>query len=254
MKKIFRLILKNHAFKKIIYFILKMYLTTIGNILYVVSKKYASFHSMLMHYCEWVFSEKNPSHYKHEIDLYNWIYDSSRVEFVEGGGVCRLFLNNQDNILDICSGDGSFSYLFCSDIASKVDAIDYDLDAINYAKKTYGKKNINYIHGDILSYKLDLNVYDMVIWSAGIAYFSELQRSQIFNKIYSLLNENGICYLYTPLEPENSSAGAGQKETIYHVTNKKYFEKEFSQLFDIVFHRQTTHKIRTNLYYVLKKC
>ena len=224
-----------------------------GRLLYYLAKKYASVHTNMLHYLDWSFRQNPPSHYKHEIDLYNWIYNPSRVEFVESGSLTRLYINENDSILDLCCGDGSYSYLFYSDITKKVDAIDYDINAIKYAKKTYSKSNINYICSDLLKFEAKNNSYNMVVWSAGIAYFSKEKRKLIFNMIYESLVKNGTCFIYTPLEPEDSSAGLGQKEMIHHIINKKDFEDEFSDMFDIDYERKTVHKIRTNLYYVLKK-
>jgi hypothetical protein len=95
--------------------------------------------------------------------------------------------------------------------------------------------------------------YEVVVWSAGIAYFSKKQRKIIFNNIYNSLKKNGKAIIMTPLEPENSKAGDGQKEVITHITNRNEFENEFSDMFNIEFFKQTTHNIRTNLHYVLRK-
>jgi hypothetical protein len=74
-----------YIIKKIIYLCLKIYELSIGKILYISSKRYASIHTKLMHYTDWYFNDIKPSSYKHEINLYNWIYDPSQSEFVEGG-------------------------------------------------------------------------------------------------------------------------------------------------------------------------
>ncbi len=73
--------------KYILYVMSKLYLKTLGQLLYIISKRYSNLHTKLMHYSDWIFSNKEPSSYKHEINLYNWIYNPSQVEFVEGGGV-----------------------------------------------------------------------------------------------------------------------------------------------------------------------
>ena len=40
-------------------------------------------------------------------------------------------------VLDVCCGDGSYSYMFFSDIAGHIDAIDNDEYALQYAKNTF---------------------------------------------------------------------------------------------------------------------
>jgi 2-polyprenyl-3-methyl-5-hydroxy-6-metoxy-1,4-benzoquinol methylase len=138
--------------KRLIFYILKLYQVSIGNVLYLASKKYASLHTKLMLQIEWRFSGSCPSHFKHEINLYNWIYDTSNVEFIEWGAIPRMFISRGDNVLDLCCGDGSNAYLFFSDISENIDAIDYDKEALKYAHKYYKKNNINYLCEDLLTF------------------------------------------------------------------------------------------------------
>lgn len=69
------------------YYILKIYEMSLGRFLYLCAKKYAHLHTQLMHNIEWDLSNKTPSNYKHEINLYNWMYNPAKCEFVEGGGI-----------------------------------------------------------------------------------------------------------------------------------------------------------------------
>ncbi len=108
-----------------IYFFLKFYDLTLGGFLYWFSKKYASVHTRLTGIMDWGFAPTTPSSYKHEINLYNWRFDPTQVEFVEIA-YGRMQLRRNDTVLDLCCGDGSYSYLFFSDISKRVDAIDYD--------------------------------------------------------------------------------------------------------------------------------
>jgi chemotaxis methyl-accepting protein methylase len=229
--------------------IFKSYEVTIGNIFYNISKRYASFHTKLMHYNDWYFSSKEPSNYKHEINLYNWIYNPSRVEFVEGGMLGRMIIKKDNNVLDLCCGDGSYSYLFFSDIAKNIDAIDYDQKAIDYANKRYKKKNINFICDDLLTFDLKLKNYDVIIWRSGSAYFSKEDRKVLFDKIYNTLTQDGKVYIGSPLMDEENFS-ANQVEVI---TNEVNFENEFNNSFHITFKQKIHYKNRTNINYILKK-
>jgi len=235
--------------KKIIYIILKFYEFTLGNILYVGAKKYASFHTKLMHYSDWYFSNSEPSSYKHEINLYNWIYDPSQVEFVEGGVFGRMLIKEDDVVLDLCCGDGSYDYLFFSDISRHVDAIDYDKTSIEYAKRSYQKKNIEFICHDLLTYDFVDNSYDVVIWRAGVAYFTKEQREILFKKIFKTLKKGGKFYIGTPLMKEENFS-ANQIEVI---VDERLFEDEFSSTFKLLFQQKTFYKNRININYVLEK-
>ena len=173
-----------------------------------------------MHYNDWFFNNVQPSSYKHEINLYNWIYDPSQSQFVEGGVFGRMLIKKDDNVLDLCCGDGSYSYLFFSDISKLVDAIDNDERAIKYARETYKKNNINYICDDLLQYKLKDEFYDVIVWRAGVAYFSKKDRKALFLKIYHSLKMNGRLYIGTPVEKQ-ANFSANQVEVI---TNLEEFE------------------------------
>jgi len=235
--------------KYILYSFSTVYLKTLGLILYTGARRYASFHTKLMHYRDWLFSNKEPSNYKHEINLYNWIYNPSQVEFAEGGIFGRMLIHKDDNVLDICCGDGSYSYLFFSDISKRVDAIDYDREAIAYADKNYSKSNINFICHDLLKYSFKKNFYDVIIWRSGSAYFTKKNRKKIFLDIYHSLKTNGKVYIGTPLMEEESFS-ANQIEVIL---NEKSFENEFIDLFEIVFKQKTFYSARNNINYILKK-
>lgn len=235
--------------KRLLYLSLELYELLLGNILYAAAKKYASMHTKLMHYKEWYFSDIEPSSYKHEINLYNWIYDTSQCEFVEGGALGRMLINKDDTVLDLCCGDGSYSYLFFSDITKHVDAIDYDEGSIKYAQKNYAKKNISYICGDLLMYDFQNQIYDVVIWRSGAAYFTKENRNKIFNKILVSLKSGGKFYISTPLLG-NENFSANQIEVII---DEKSFEKEFEEMFKIKFKQKSFHHDKTNLNYILEK-
>lgn len=235
--------------KKIIFLILKFYEFTIGKILYKSSKKYVSVHTKLMHYNDWYFNSKEPSSYHHEINLYNWIYNPEKVEFVEGGVFGRMLIQNNNKVLDLCCGDGSYSYLFFSDISKEVDAVDYDIDSINYAKKNYNKSNINYVCSDLLEYNFKKKYYNVIIWRSGSAYFTKENRKILFDKIFESLNDNGKVYIGTPLMgAENFSANQ-----IEVITDEYEFENEFTSIFNINFKQKTFYKSRININYVLEK-
>jgi 2-polyprenyl-3-methyl-5-hydroxy-6-metoxy-1,4-benzoquinol methylase len=235
--------------KNIVYIFLNIYINTIGKLLYIVAKKYASFHTKTMHFLEWNLQKQQPSSYKHEINLYNWMYDPSQVQFADGGVFGRMLIQKNDKVLDLCCGDGSYAYLFYSDIASKVDAIDYDAGSIKYAKNMYYSNNINYICKDLLNFSFEQYFYNVIIWKAGIAYFTKENRSILFKKIFNSLKNNGKVYISTPLE-DNITLGANQVEVI---TNLEEFEQEFNKYFIITFKQRIIYSTRININYILEK-
>lgn len=235
--------------KKIVYYVLKLYEYTIGKLLYTSAKRYASIHTKLMHYTDWYFGNKEPSSYKHEINLYNWMYEPSQVEFAEGGVFGRMLIHENNTVLDLCCGDGSYDYLFFSDIAGQIDAVDYDANSINYAKSAYKHKNINYICSDLLLFEYKDDFYDVVTWRAGAAYFAKKDRKTLFQFICKSLKKEGKFYIGTPLMKEENFS-ANQIEVI---TSELDFKKEFEDLFNISFEQKTFYKNKTNVNYVLSK-
>jgi len=71
-------------------------------------------------------------------------------------------------------------FSFFSDIAGDIDAIDIESSAINYAKKNFNRSNINFQQIDVLNGQFPSNDYDVVVWNAGICYFT-------LNEIHSIL-------------------------------------------------------------------
>jgi SAM-dependent methyltransferase len=87
------------------------------------------------------------------------------------------------NTLDLCCGDGSYSFLFYSDIAGHVDAVDNDPHAIAYAAKYRASPIITYHQLDIIKQSLPETRYDVIVWNAAICYFSEDEIALILRKI-----------------------------------------------------------------------
>lgn len=235
--------------KYALYIILKIYINSIGRLAYILSKRYASFHTKAIHFMEWNLQNKEPSSYKHEINLYNWMYDPSQNQFVDGGVFGRMIINENDKVLDLCCGDGSYAYLFFCDISKKVDAVDYDMDSIKYAKKNFYNSKINYICKDLLSFTFKKDYYNVIIWKAGVAYFSKENRKILYKKIFISLKDDAKLYISTPVE-DSINYGANQVEVI---TNLNSFEAEFNELFIITLKQKIIHRNRINIHYILKK-
>jgi len=126
-----------------------------------------------------------PQFFKHQINLSRWRFEPSCWSFTARGVFARENMFKNCLVLDLCCGDGSYSYMFFSDIALKIDAVDIDLHALTYAKKFFAAPTI-YYHGlNIIEQPLPSNYdyYDVVVWNAAICYFSESEIRMILNKI-----------------------------------------------------------------------
>lgn len=125
-----------------------------------------------------------PKFFKHQINLSHWRFEPFRWSFTARGVYAREHMFKGCVVLDLCCGDGSYSYLFFSDIAGKIDAIDNDPYALAYAKRFYTTPIIYFHKINIVEQKLpsSSNFYDVVIWNAAISYFSESEIRTILNK------------------------------------------------------------------------
>jgi SAM-dependent methyltransferase len=107
--------------------------------------------------------------------------------------VSGLAMNKNDNILDLCCGNGIITF----DIADKVNkiiGIDSSKAYIDNAKKYKQKENIKYLNNDVLDLETYVDVGKLTkgfIYSS-IAYFSE---SEILN-LLSILKNIGVDYVY----------------------------------------------------------
>jgi SAM-dependent methyltransferase len=129
-------------------------------------------------------SHGRPQFFKHQINLSRWSFEPSRWSFSARGVYARERMFKGCSVLDLCCGDGSFSYLFFSDIAGKIDAVDNDPHALAYARKYCSSPVISYHKIDIVSQPLPASVeYDFVVWNAAICYFREEDIRRILEKI-----------------------------------------------------------------------
>ena len=124
-----------------------------------------------------------PQFFKHQINLSRWSFEPARWSFVARGVYARELMFRGCKVLDLCCGDGSYSHLFFSDIAGKVDAVDNDLYAIDYARRYHASAVVNFHRTDIIADPLPDSGYDVVVWNAAICYFSQSDLHDILRKI-----------------------------------------------------------------------
>lgn len=124
-----------------------------------------------------------PQFFKHRINLARWPFVSSRWAFVARGVYSRENMFRGCKVLDLCCGDGSYSYLFYSDIASHIDAVDNDSIAIKYARKYHSNSKIIFHQIDVINHDLPSSEYDIVVWNAALCYFELHEIKQIILKI-----------------------------------------------------------------------
>ena len=137
----------------------------------------------LLFFRDWILeSQGRPQFFKHQMNIERWPSEPDRWSFCARGVYSRENMFDKCKVLDVCCGDGSYSYMFFSDIAASIDAIDNDEYALKYAKKYSSRDSINYHLLDIISMPMPSRNYDFIIWNAAICYFDNHDIDLILRK------------------------------------------------------------------------
>jgi SAM-dependent methyltransferase len=193
----------------------------------------------------------NPEYFEHQMDL-NWKWHETRSSYPMERGVFSGFALRNENppvgrTLDLCCGDGFYSYYFYSKRSANVVGIDFDPNAINFARKNYASAgNIDFIVGDIRRDIPD-GPFDNIVWDAAIEHFTEIEIQNLVGRIKAVLKSEGILSGYTIVEPEHGGKHLHQHEYEFH--NKEDLARFLSPHFNNVQVFSTTYPDRTNLYF-----
>jgi len=153
---------------------------------------------------------------------------------------------NLGNTLDLCCGDGFYSYYFYSLNSLMVTAIDFDPLAIKTAKKFHKSTNINFTLGDIRKDIPD-GPFDNIVWDAAIEHFTETEIVSLMGKIKIVLSPDGILSGYTIQEPQKKGKHLHQHEYEFH--NAEDLGRFLSPHFKNVQILSTVFPQRTNYYF-----
>jgi ubiquinone/menaquinone biosynthesis C-methylase UbiE len=107
------------------------------------------------------------------------------------------YSKNSKSLIDICCGDGIHSFV-ATELLDEVVGIDFSdksIELCNEIKKKKCCSNITFYSKNVLEYQIK-NKFDIVIMAGSLSYFNH---SEILNKLYDLLNENGILIIVDSL-------------------------------------------------------
>ena len=96
----------------------------------------------------------------------------------------ELELNSEDNLCDLCCGNGIITYDIASTV-NKIIGIDSSVQFIENARKYRSQHNIKYVCDDILNankYMFGEDINKVILYDA-IAYFSKNELIEVFNNI-----------------------------------------------------------------------
>lgn len=176
---------------------------------------------------------------------YSWFH--SRESFpVERGVFSSLAITRNSRVLELCCGDGFNTHHFYSLRASHVVAIDFDDEAIRWARRNYRASNVIFQTGDI-RFDLPDTLFDNIVWDAAIEHFTETEIMDLMSKIKSILVPDGTLSGYTIVEPSHGGKHLHQHEYEFH--SKEDLARFFSPFFKNVQVIETVFPLRTNLYF-----
>lgn len=152
------------------------------------------------HLLEWRFLPR-PGWYDHQLDV-NWKWPSSGNSlFLERGVFGSLAIEPGASVLELCCGDGFNAKHFYAHRAGRVVAVDFDPDAIAYARRTNAAPNILFQECDIRE-RIPRGPFDNVMWDGAMEYFTENEIGSILASIKGALRAGGILSGYTAFEVE----------------------------------------------------
>lgn len=212
-------------------------------------RRFSAFSHRLQFFVEW--SVDNPEYFDHNIDLYSKWHRTRESFPLERGVFSSFAISANSNVLDLCCGDGFNAYYFYSLRAQSVTAIDFDREAIRWAKRNYRSKNLNFKVGDIRS-DIPNGPFNNIVWDAAVEHFTESEISSIMKRIKSILEPTGTLSGYTIVEPPDGGKHLHQHEYEFH--SKEDLARFLSPHFKNVHVFETIFPSRTNLYFYATDC
>jgi len=188
----------------------------------------------------------NPEYFDHNIDMYSSWHKTRESFPVERGVFSSFAMTANSRVLDLCCGDGFNSYHFYSLRAQQVTAIDFDREAIRWAKRNYKAPNLTFRIGDIRTNIPD-GPFDNIVWDAAVEHFTETEITTLMSRIKAVLTPSGTLSGYTIIEPKGGGKHLHQHEYEFH--SKEDLSRFLTPYFKNVQVFETVFPTRANLYF-----
>jgi SAM-dependent methyltransferase len=156
-------------------------------------------------YWEWRYAEtmKNYDHpvwFPHRLDMANWHTDRN-PHFLERGIYSHQVIMAGDDVLELCCGDGFYSYYFLSGKAASVDSLDIDDLALSWARKYHSAPNINFLHINIAREPFPKSKYNVVVWDGAMRRLKRDDIEVTLDKVVEVLRPtDGVFSSYVELQ------------------------------------------------------
>jgi SAM-dependent methyltransferase len=148
----------------------------------------------------WRMSRRQSPHwYENRVLLHRWTKHLN-PEFVEKGIQSRMALTPGCEVLDIGCGDGFYPYMFYVSLASRIDGIDLEEQAVRHAKRYHAHPKIRYFLRDAVLDDFPEADYDAILLNGALAHFSEESLALLLPKIGRALRSGGVFAGYEEME------------------------------------------------------
>jgi len=188
----------------------------------------------------------NPEYFDHHIDQY-YLWRRRADSFMwERGVLGSIAISPGDRVLDLCCGDGFFTYHFYSTNAREVIGVDFDQRAISSARRNFKRQNLSFIESDIRN-SFPPGSFDVVTWDAAIEHFTLGEITSILSRIGDTLGDSGVLAGYTIV-----ASDGGQKHLEHHeheFRSSSELENVLKRFFLNVHVIETVSPERGNLYF-----
>jgi 2-polyprenyl-3-methyl-5-hydroxy-6-metoxy-1,4-benzoquinol methylase len=185
-----------------------------------------------------------PEWFDHRANLYRTLTDR-RMYWCERGVYTREVIPKGGSVLDLCSGDGFYPFVFYIDQAARVDAVDWDASAIKHARRHYAHPAITFTQMDVIRSELPPGPFDVVAWNAAIEHFSLEQIAAILRKIAGVLKHDGVLSGYTIL----TDAPGAHQDHQHEFRDANELSTTLRYVFPHVATLETEYPDRLNIYF-----
>ncbi len=133
-----------------------------------------------------------PPHFEDHRSLLALWPEHRNPEFMACGTYARELMEPGCSVLDLCCGDGFYSYHFYGAVAGHVDAVDIDREALAIARQYHQAPNIRYHRLDVLEEDFPAARYDVVVWDGSLGHFRAEQIERLLPKIALAIGDHGV--------------------------------------------------------------
>jgi cyclopropane fatty-acyl-phospholipid synthase-like methyltransferase len=188
-----------------------------------------------------------PEWFDHYVGLH-YMGDAQRHNITEERGVfASLAVPIGGVVLDLCCGDGFFARHFYANRAEVVVAVDFDEDAIQYAKRVNAAPNVTYELRDVRE-SLPDGQFDTVVWSGAIEHFTADEVIGILEGVRTRLEGRGGV-----LAGDTIAAGDSDRPQLVHhefeYRDEDHLRRTLERVFPAVAVWRSEWPSRTELYF-----